>query len=81
MSMHPDVVVPSLPNKFIAHNRGACMYIHHTYYIFTCFGGRRHLWAVQAKLLAGSPTHVYIYIYIYIYVCVFWSHMCSHICM
>ena len=31
-----------------------CMY---TYYIFTWFGGRRRLWAMQAKLLAGSLIH------------------------
>ena len=36
--------------------------------MFTCFGGRRHLWPVKAKLLLGTPTCVYIYIYIYIYI-------------
>ena len=46
-------------HMFIAVYFHTCMY---TYYIFTWFGGRRHLWVVQAKLLAGSPTCLLLYV-------------------
>jgi len=46
-------------HMFIAVYFHTCMYI---YYIFTWFGGRRHLWVVQAKLLAGSPACLLLYV-------------------